>query len=272
MDNLTRDYFDANAAYWHDVYFDLHTFTGHILRRVHDAVLDAVTEQGGMCRILDAGCGAGVTAAALAAKNHAVSAFDIAPEMVAQATQTASSHDTNVALSVAHARVLPYRSDTFDVVIALGLLSNLRDDETALHEIQRVLRPGGLLLATVANVIALDVMLALPGSLPILLNTTPLRRPARIAANVLRKLIGRPAKNPDAIRFGRSVIPPLYMRRLEKAGFVDVRYTALGFGPLVPFGLWRLPDAQSIAFSESLVRRHAPALTGSAVLYRATRL
>lgn len=277
-DDLTRAHFDAAAAYWREVYTGTGTFTGYSLRCVHDAVLARVAaysrKRGGRLRVLDAGCGAGITAAELATHGHQVSACDIAPRMVATARQVAQDAGADVNVLVASAEGLPYPAAAFDVVIALGLVSNLRDDR-ALCEFYRVLKPGGLLLLTAANLAALDVWAALPGSLPILLNTTPLRRPARIAANGLRRLMGRVPKDPDAIRFGRSMVPPLYLRTLHQHGFIDVRYSALSYGPFVPLGLWRWPDSRSIAASQRITQ--TPVLRdllrpfGTAMLFSAHR-
>jgi SAM-dependent methyltransferase len=44
---------------------------------------------------------------------------------------------------------LPLPDETFDVVTALDVLEHIEDDTRALREIARVMRPGGLLLATV---------------------------------------------------------------------------------------------------------------------------
>ena len=44
---------------------------------------------------------------------------------------------------------LPLPDDAFDVVTALDVLEHIADDRHALREIARVMKPGGLLLATV---------------------------------------------------------------------------------------------------------------------------
>ena len=50
---------------------------------------------------------------------------------------------------VADARRLPFADGTFDVVIAAEVLEHIPDDRTAITELARVLRPGGLLAVTV---------------------------------------------------------------------------------------------------------------------------
>jgi SAM-dependent methyltransferase len=50
---------------------------------------------------------------------------------------------------VADALALPFRSETFDRVIAAEILEHVRDDRAALVELCRVLRPGGTIAVTV---------------------------------------------------------------------------------------------------------------------------
>lgn len=44
---------------------------------------------------------------------------------------------------------LPFPDDSFDLLTALDVLEHIEDDRSTLREVARVLRPGGLLLATV---------------------------------------------------------------------------------------------------------------------------
>jgi SAM-dependent methyltransferase len=46
-------------------------------------------------------------------------------------------------------RVLPFADDTFDLVLATDVIEHIQDDASALNEIARVLKPGGLALITV---------------------------------------------------------------------------------------------------------------------------
>jgi SAM-dependent methyltransferase len=93
-------------------------------------------------RILDVGCGTGATTAHLGAAGS-VCGLDAAPT----ALRHASARGLPVAC--ASAQQLPVRDSVLDVVVALDVLEHLDDDRRALSEILRVLRPGGVLLATV---------------------------------------------------------------------------------------------------------------------------
>lgn len=269
-----RDYFDSVSAFWHDVYDRPDTFAGYRLLRQHQFVIDTVNARGDRQTVLDIGCGAGVTALALARQGHRVSGLDIAPRMIERARHEA--HATGIAceFNIASARHLPYAAAAFDVVYALGLLSNVRDDVGALHEMRRVLRPGGLLLATVVNLIALDVLLALPRSLPIMLQATRWRDTVRQVGNIGRRISGR-APKAAAVRFSRPVVPGRYVRRFEQVGFSDVMFRALTVGPLLPLGFHLLTDAGTIALSERLVaaaeQGRLPHSLGSSVMVAATK-
>ena len=247
-----RQHFDATSEYWHDIYFRSEAYTGYSLRKQHDFVLNQMAQIEGARHILDVGCGAGVTAVALAQAGYEVSGLDIAPRMIGLAQQWAQHEGVRCDFNVASARHLPYVDGQFDVVFALGLLSNLQDDRTALAEMRRVLRPGGTLLVTVANLVALDMLVALPCSVPIMLNGTALRVPVRHIGNLGRALTRRPAKDVSALRFARSVLPGFYARRIRAAGFEHVRYEALTFGPLMPFGFRVMSDARAVRLSERL--------------------
>ena len=57
----------------------------------------------------------------------------------------------NVDYEVAELPALPHPEDSFDVVVALGVVENLAEPEGLLAEIRRVLRPGGVLVVSVSD-------------------------------------------------------------------------------------------------------------------------
>ncbi len=93
-------------------------------------------------RILDVGCGTGLTTASLRRFGPVVG-VDLGPEALRRARQ----RSLPVARSCADP--LPVPSQHFDVVVALDVLEHLDDDVAAAREILRALVPGGLLVATV---------------------------------------------------------------------------------------------------------------------------
>lgn len=93
-------------------------------------------------RILDAGCGAGFTTAALAVFGE-VAAFDMAPEAIDCAARKAP------VVKLGTITAIPYADGCFDMVTALDVLEHEEDEATALGELSRVLKPGGILVITV---------------------------------------------------------------------------------------------------------------------------
>ncbi|MFN8027760.1 MAG: class I SAM-dependent methyltransferase [Acidimicrobiia bacterium] len=89
-------------------------------------------------RILDAGCGPGGNGAWLA-EHGAVVGVDLSPDALAFVRERRPG-TRPVRGSVT---ALPLASDTFDVAIAVTVLYAVDDDVTAVHELARVLRPGG---------------------------------------------------------------------------------------------------------------------------------
>lgn len=94
-------------------------------------------------RVLDAGSGTGVAAAAATRRGAAVVAADLSSAMLAASV---AAEEPSAAV-VADVVALPFRAATFDAALAAFLLNHL-DPELALRELGRVVRPHGALLAS----------------------------------------------------------------------------------------------------------------------------
>jgi 2-polyprenyl-3-methyl-5-hydroxy-6-metoxy-1,4-benzoquinol methylase len=255
----TQQHFDAESAYWYDVYQRDDSFASYRLKKQHQFVLDHIARTPNVTHVLDVGCGAGVTVLELAQQGYHASGIDIAPKMIERAQAEAQARGVTADFRVALAEALPYSDASFDVLIALGLLGNIVDDRAALGEMRRVLKPGGRVLLTMPNLLALDLLVALPRSLPIMLGSTRLRQPMRLLGNAARRLTGRAPKDVAALRFNQCVAPGVYIAHLRRHGFGEVRTYPLTFGPFKPLGFSLLSDSSSIRRSESMaawVERH----------------
>lgn len=107
-------------------------------------------------RILDIGCGPGNTLHRLTGWGT-VYGMDFSLDALAFARERGAARVLS-----GDAMALPVASESIDCVLALDNLEHVEDDEQALREIRRILRPGGAFLFTVPAFMALwrhhDVM------------------------------------------------------------------------------------------------------------------
>ncbi|WP_179953301.1 class I SAM-dependent methyltransferase [Desulfobotulus mexicanus] len=104
----------------------------------------------GVPRVLELACGPGHLLRSLLAKNIKVVGVDINREMLS--VKTDKSHQSLIGLVEGDARYLPFRVHSFDVVVCVGLLEHFDRNELEhclTHEVRRVLKPNGILLAHV---------------------------------------------------------------------------------------------------------------------------
>jgi SAM-dependent methyltransferase len=105
-------------------------------------------------RVLDAGCGSGQFALALAARGARVIGIDLSPEMIRHARQHAWEQEREVEWRVGDVTCLADPLAVYDAIHARVLFQLLPDIPSALREFRRVLRPGGRLLASVPGALS----------------------------------------------------------------------------------------------------------------------
>jgi SAM-dependent methyltransferase len=103
-------------------------------------------------RLLDVGCGTGHHLARYRRLGFAVVGVDGSAEMLALARVA----NPGVPLQRADLQKLPFPDAAFDVVLSIEVLRYLPDPAPALREMARVLRPGGVLVATAAPLLNLN--------------------------------------------------------------------------------------------------------------------
>lgn len=98
-------------------------------------------------RLLDVGCGTGALLHRLSTTHpHAqLSGVDPVPEMLAIARRRLSP---SIELREGWAEHLPFAAEQFDVVVSCNMFHYIHQPIAALHEMTRVLRPGGQLVIT----------------------------------------------------------------------------------------------------------------------------
>ena len=225
-------YFQATSSYWKHVY-DEPTLNGLIYRERMALALRWIKqlELPKGSRMLDAGCGAGLTAVSLARRGYRVDALDAVPRMIHLTRELALENgvDDRITARTGNARDLPYETGTFALVVALGLLPWSPDPYRVIQEIARVLKPGGHALLTADNRWCLNHLLD-PGlnqafSLP--------RRAIRKIYRVFRSSTHKPesAPGPPAFRHSGGTID----KWVRGSGLSKIKSGTVGFGPFMWF-------------------------------------
>ena len=112
---------------------------------------------GGGTKVIDVGCGAGRHSYEAYRRGADVIAFDQNAEELAEVdtmlqamgAEGEAPASAKAQVVVGDALALPYPDATFDVVIASEILEHVPEDDAAIAELVRVLRPGGRLAVTV---------------------------------------------------------------------------------------------------------------------------
>jgi len=143
-------WFDTRAKEWSDLYDDVRRVNDIVLidrKDISVAFLRRELDPG--ARILDVGCGAGVTARDLVHAGFLVHGVDISQNMVDRSERRlAESGAPRDSYLFTRADLLEasLAAESFDGVVALGFIQYQTDEQRALEMVHRVLRPGGTLV------------------------------------------------------------------------------------------------------------------------------
>jgi len=97
-------------------------------------------------KILEYGCGRGEFSVFLSKQGAALVGIDTAPNLIAASKTLAEINNTHCEFHLMGVTELPFQSDTYDVVMGMGILHHLteRDLKKAIQEAHRVLKDGGI--------------------------------------------------------------------------------------------------------------------------------
>lgn len=177
---IVDEIFNDSSTFWSDTYQtnDAH---GLNVRQRQAGALSYVDELPlpRNARVLEIGCGAGFMSIALARRGFAVEAVDHAPAMIELTQKHAKQAGTanQIHASVEDAHELPFEDESFDLIVALGVLHWLHDLRKAMLEIVRVLKPGGYVILNIPRSHAFLNPLSLP-ALELMLDKVK-RKPVR---------------------------------------------------------------------------------------------
>jgi SAM-dependent methyltransferase len=217
---------------WYHGFFDddyLRMFLPVVPAERSAAEVNAVVARLGLApgaRLLDLGCGHGRHAVPLAMLGYRVTGLDLSRPLLRRAAALAAGQGAPVGLAEADMRRLPFADGSFDAVVnlfnAFGYLEDDAQDELVLHEVARVLAPGGRFLQELANREALvrgwhdsDVLRHDDGLIVLQERTLDLRAGRDLVRYTLLHPDGRRTTREHAIRL--YTLPEL-AAMLERAG------------------------------------------------------
>lgn len=164
-----RDFWDAHPCGDHQVdslkedcqaFFDRYdqyrySHEGHILRR-----LDGIDFNGK--RVLEIGLGQGADAEQIIRRGAIWSGLDLTPESVERVSARMRVRGLRYdCIERASALSMPFADDSFDIVFSHGVLHHIPDIRAAQHEIARVLKPEGRLIAMLYAKRSLNYMVSI---------------------------------------------------------------------------------------------------------------
>lgn len=108
--------------------------------------------------ILDAGCGSCAHSIRLANRGFLVRAVDFSESVLkeAEANVKAKGLETKIRIQREDILSLSFEDETFSYILCWGVLMHVPDLETAISELTRVLKPGGMLVIGENNMYSLE--------------------------------------------------------------------------------------------------------------------
>lgn len=143
------EFFNAASKKYLEEY-ERKTSEGYSFRVRREKTLAVISEAKEGKKALDIGCGPGIMAEGLLKKNYSVACVDAAPSMINLVKEKFSSNP-KITAETGDVNKLNFSDNSFDLVITMGLLEYLGDQEKALQEIRRVAKTGGQIIITFPN-------------------------------------------------------------------------------------------------------------------------
>lgn len=122
--------------------------------KVYPSLLDKIAQDVDAGNtVLEVATGTGLLALKIAEQGAQVYAVDISQPMIEEAKKKKKEKEIDIVeFSVEDAYALPFDNGMFDTVICNNALHNMKYPRKALSEIERVLKPGGRLIATIVGI------------------------------------------------------------------------------------------------------------------------
>ena len=262
------DKMDSEKQNNHESEFDLDWHDDHVVPpfmfpdlqfffdRLSEATFDAVNPRNGE-RVLDVGCGRANDAMDLARRGGTCLGLEPSETMIYHAKRDIAKNGNGVALLRGIGEDMPLKTHSVDKVVCKGALDHFPTPEKAIMEMARVVKPGGAVIITVANLDCLGFrlgrtffvrfrkMLRREESIYEKIWQTPFDHTYRFDYKTLNKMVKKHMKVDDSIGVSLFFASPWWGSILSK------------FPRPVSRGILRVLDA---------VARHIPSLSDGVVL------
>jgi 2-polyprenyl-3-methyl-5-hydroxy-6-metoxy-1,4-benzoquinol methylase len=237
--NRVETYFDLESTHWNEIYQRQDVYS--VIHQ--DRRLTALRFFDELClprtaRILEIGCGAGLTTIDIARRGYSVTAVDSSSAMVELAWQNAQTFEVASRVSIRQADIyhLGYEERSFDLVIALGVLPWLPDLPGGVDVISRLVDRGGHVLVNIDNRYRLNHLLN-PSKNPLL---SAIKEDLKGWAE--RAGVVKPSATPPVKMFSVEEFKEL----LSRCGLDVELHRMLGFGPFQFFNLPLLDEKTGV--------------------------
>lgn len=142
-----------NSKVWEDIYSQgkgILSYPNESMVRLTYNLLDPLRHK----QILDYGFGSANNLIHLARRSFAMTGVEVSQSALEIANRRCMDAGVNADLRLIEGGELPFEQNSFDAVIAWQVLyyNNWSGLHAAIHEIERVLRPGGIFIGTMAGV------------------------------------------------------------------------------------------------------------------------
>ena len=259
---VIHDHFSKTANVWRDQIYkpqnEQRAFEYFDKQYRFDYVTEMIPQAGdSVSHALDVGCGAGQMVPVLARKGYEVHAIDCSQDMVSLTKQEADSNNVEADVQIGDCEHLDYPDDFFDVYVAMGVIEYMDDDVPMFQEIQRVLKPGGIAIVTIRNILSIHVRWRI---FYLKYINLPLK-------NILRRILGKTAKS--FIVISKEHSPKTFINEIINIKFkiLDDRYAHFYFLP-APFSQWLSPIEASVGkiLEKLLSRKNIPFLASTYIV------
>ncbi len=143
------EYYDLNADKWWKQGETLH-LSNHLNKSRFEFFDNYVSNWQGI-KVLDIGCGGGLSCEFLAKRGANVSGIDLSSNSIKVAQEHAKNANLQIDYRCGVAEDIPYDTNTFDVVVCFDVLEHVTDWEKVISEAYRVLNKNGLFLFDTIN-------------------------------------------------------------------------------------------------------------------------